>query len=255
MGFCSDPLSAYPVYTVYDDLEIGLVKVVIALLYFCMTFVTIGWVKLNERKAREEFSPKAVNSVIFPPYVRILWVSAFSNAYIGFLFLFVPVRITAQDKDASEYLYPIAWAIQHFVIEGIAFMFMQKGCGIGATRTSMKYATVWALITYFLMQLWYSTTHVVSITFYMIWSGIMLVFFGCVWLLPQERLYRRPVAVWYSKFWFLFRIVPTITYCFSQSRIDVLENIGNCGYTFGPLLLFPLIQPYICYRALLEDSL
>lgn len=255
MGFCSDPMGAFPVYAVHDGLQVGLFTMLIALLYFFMMFVTIGWVKLNEKKAREEFSPMAVKSVMFPPYVNILWVTAFSNAFIGFLFLVVPVKITNGDDDASEYLYPIAWAIQHFVIEGIAFMFMRKGCGVDAARQTFRYAAVWALITYFLMQIWYSTSHIVSITFYLIWSVMMLTLFGSLWLLPLENLYRRPVAISYAKFWFCFRVVATITFCFSESGVEIMENIGNCGYTFGPLLFFPLIQPYICYKALLADCM
>lgn len=248
-------MAAYPVYKTYDEIEIGFLKLIIALLYFFMMFVTIGWVKLNEKRAKQEYSPRAVSSVIFPPYVSILWVSALSNAYIGILFMFIPVRINGSDSDASEYLYPIAWSIQHFVIEGIAFMFMQKGCGIGAARRAVWYSFVWAGVTYFLMQLWYSTTGIASITFHLIWSGFMLVFFGCLWLLPEHNLYRRPVAVWYAKFWFLFRIGAVITFAFGQSGIEILEEIGACGYSFGPLMLFPIIQPYVCYRALLDDSL
>ena len=60
---------------------------------------------------------------------------------------------------------------------------------------------------------------------------------------------------WYAKFWFFFRIFTLCTFVFSKSQVLLLERIGKCTFTLGPLLLFPIIQPYLCYLALLEDSL
>lgn len=31
-------------------------------------------------------------------------------------------------------------------------------------------------------------------------------------------------------------------------------STGHCGYVFGPLLIFTLFQPLICYYTLLQDS-
>jgi hypothetical protein len=53
-------------------------------------------------------------------------------------------------------------------------MLMQKGCGLGAARKAFRYSFVWGMMTYFLMQLWYSTEHVVSIVFHVVWSGFMI---------------------------------------------------------------------------------
>lgn len=33
-----------------------------------------------------------------------------------------------------------------------------------------------------------------------------------------------------------------------------MANIGHCGYVFGPLLIFTLFQPLVCYYTLLSDS-
>ena len=46
-----------------------------------------------------------------------------------------------------------------------------------------------------------------------------------------------------------------LTFILSESQVLLLERIGNCTFTLGPLLLFPVLQPFLCYVALLEDSL
>lgn len=60
---------------------------------------------------------------------------------------------------------------------------------------------------------------------------------------------------WYAKFWFWFRVVTLVTFVLSESQVLVLERVGRCSFSLGPLLLFPIVQPYLCYKALLEDSL
>lgn len=193
--FCDDPSNAYPLYTTIANKDIGFLRVLIGVIYVLMLVVTIIWVKSNERVAAKEQTHHAVNSVIFPVYTRILWLNVICNAYVGLLLLFVPVSITDNSSDISRYLYPLSYSIQHFLIEGVAFMLMQKGCGKGAARKAIRYSFVWGVLTYALMQAWYSTEHLASIVFHVTWSIFMLVFFACLWLLPQDWLYRRPAAM------------------------------------------------------------
>lgn len=141
-SFCHDPLGSVPVYETLRGTRVGVVKLVIGLLYLLMMLLTIRWVQASERRARATFHPDATSSVIFPPFVKILWLSALSNAFIGFLMLFVPVEITGDDThnnlSISVLLYPLAWGLQHFVVEGVACMLMQKGCGVGAARAAFR---------------------------------------------------------------------------------------------------------------------
>lgn len=193
--FCDDPTNAFPLYTTFSGEDIGLIRVVIGCLYVLMLGVTIAWVKISERAAAREMTPRTVNSVMFPIYTKILWLNVLCNAYIGVLLLVVPVSIGDSNSDISRYLYPLSYSMQHFLIEGVAFMLMQKGCGVAAAKNAFIYCSGWGVMTYALMQMWYSTDHITSIIFHMIWSGFMLVFFGCLWLLPQDKLYRRPAAM------------------------------------------------------------
>jgi hypothetical protein len=209
-------------------------------------------------QARTTFHPDASNTVIFPPFVKILWISALSNAFIGFLMLVIPVEMTGDSThdnlSISVLLYPLAWAMQHFVVEGVAFMLMQKGCGVGAARSAFKAALLWAGFTFVLQAGVYSSEHFLAMVFQVTWSLPLLLFFGALWLAPQHTLYRRPACVLYAKFWFIFRLVTLICFVCVESRVHVLEAIGGCGYVFLPLLGFPILQPIICYWTLLEDS-
>lgn len=198
--------------------------------------------------------------MIFPPFVKILWLSALSNAFIGFLMLFVPVEITGENThdnlSISVLLYPLAWALQHFVVEGVACMLMQKGCGVGAAKTAFKQSLLWAFVTFVLQTGVYSSSkHNTAMVYQVSWSALLLVFFLALWLTPQHRLFRRPACIFYAKFWFFFRVVTLLCFLAAESNLKVLEEVGGCGYVFLPLLGFPILQPLVCYWTLQEDSL
>jgi hypothetical protein len=210
-------------------------------------------------QARTTFQPDATNTVIFPPFVKILWLSALSNAFIGVLMLVVPVEITGDNThnnlSISVLMYPLAWALQHFVVEGVACMLLQKGCGVGAARAAFKWALSWALVTV-LMQGGYSASeHTTAVALQAAWNALLLAFFLVLWLAPQDLLYRRPACVPYAKFWFFFRVVSLLCFLAAESKTPGLEDVGSCGYVFLPLLGFSILQPLVCYRTLLEDSL
>lgn len=249
--FCKDPLSAYPIYTSFTQ-DVGVVKFIIALSYFTMMLVTMFWLRKQQRNA-EKGDSKAVHSVLFPFYTQLLWLSAISNMYLGLLMLLIPVEITGDNSGMSNLLYPSAWAVQHFVVEGIAVMLMQKGCGRGSAVKAARVTIIWAGITFVLQIMAYTTAGITSITAQCIWSSMLLIFYFCLWKLPQNRLFRRPAAIFYARFWFWFRVVTLTCYGLAESRTEVLSAIGSCGYAFGPLLGFTILQPYVCYWTLLED--
>ena len=52
-------------------------------------------------------------------------------------------------------------------------------------------------------------------------------------------------------------LITCFTYTFTftaYSTNPTVESIGHCGYVFGPLLIFTLFQPLVCYYTLLLDS-
>lgn len=50
-------------------------------------------------------------------------------------------------------------------------------------------------------------------------------------------------------------LVLTLSCIYTAYAEDsVLQSIGHCGYVFGPLLIFTIFQPLVCYHTLLSDS-
>lgn len=168
--------------------------------------------------------------------------------------LSIQVNIGDRNDGIVVILYSLAWTFQHAVIEGIAFMFLQRGCGRNAAKVSGKLTIAWCLFTFCLQMIVNGTEGLPAIVAQIVWSLFMLIFYFIVWRIPQRMLFRRPAAILYSKFWFWFRLVAIALYILQETKNTTLNAIGKCGYAFGPLLCFTLIQPFVCYWALLLDS-
>ena len=82
--------------------------------------------------------------------------------------------------------------------------------------------------------------------------GMLLLFYGALWLIPQRRLFRRPAVIYYARTWFLFRLL-----CMAASTLMHFETthaVGNCTYILGTLFPFTIFEPLLMYYTLLQDS-
>lgn len=251
--FCENVLELYPVGQPILPGNVGILKLIIGILYMAMVGITIYWIHYQEKMARNG-DEGAVKSVIFPIFTKMMWMSAFSSLFIGILLIFVPAHVTNSNSGFKIILYPLAWTFQHAVIEGIAFMLMQKGCGVHAAKTAGFRTLVWCTVTFVMQMIVYYFGGIISILAQGLWSLMMLVFYGALWKLPRKNLFRRPAAIHYAQFWFWFRLLFIISFTLASSGEKTLAEIGACGHVFGPLLLFALLQPGLCYWVLLQDS-
>jgi hypothetical protein len=233
--------------------NVGILKLIIALLYIIMVPVILFWI-YRQRSEALRGHRDAVKAVIFPVFTNLLWLLAISSCYVGMLMMTLSIRIGSSNSVAAIVLYSLAWTIQHAIIEGIAFMFLQRGCGTNAAIASTKLTFVWCLITFGLQLIVFQSEGTTAVLAQVIWSSFMLIFYFALWLAPQSMLFRRPAAIQYAQFWFWFRLVTIVLSVLQQTTDPTLSAIGTCGYIFGPLLLFTLLQPFVCYWALLQDS-
>ena len=104
-------------------------------------------------------------------------MNAFVNGYVGLMLLIIPVSISEGRGDLSRYVFPLCYTLQHIITEGVAFMLMQKGCGVEAASRAFQYSFIWGIITYFLVQMWHSSDDSTSIVVRIIWSGTLAIFF------------------------------------------------------------------------------
>jgi hypothetical protein len=94
---------------------------------------------------------------------------------------------------------------------------------------------------------------------------VLVGFYLLLWAVPQRRLFRRPAAILYGKFWCLFRLLSLSASAISfsastaaPSRSPAPANAtaaaANCVYVLGTLYPFAVLQPLVMYYTLLQDS-
>jgi len=237
----------------FNNNHVGIIRLILGLFYILMTGVMVFWIHLQEFNARHGDS-QAVKSVIFPVFTKMMWLSALSSLIVALLMFYVPVELTDGNESHARWMYPFAFTLQHAVMEGVAFLLMQKGCGKYAARRAGRWTALWCLITLVANTLGYTRDVELAIVAQLIWDSSMLVFYFFLWVLPEDKLFRRPAAIPYAKFWFFFRVVELTLYSMAQSPIFTVSQVGKCGYVFGPLLIFTLFQPFVMYVTLLADS-
>mmetsp|Transcript_3268 Transcript_3268/g.5093 ORF Transcript_3268/g.5093 Transcript_3268/m.5093 type:complete len:918 (-) Transcript_3268:180-2933(-) len=249
--WCSDILDAYAV-NIYVR-EVGALRLVIGLLYVVMMFVTACWIH-RQKKAAELGDKVAVNSVIFPLFLNIMWFLALSDLLVGLLIILVPTEYRENASTLAFSLYPIAYAIQHMVLEGVAFLLMQHGCGSHAAFVSIRYTLVWCAVTLMCMYIYYASIPTLSPVVYCLWSLTLIGFYFLLWVLPVRILYRRAACVQYAKFWCVYRSLVLVFTGMILLPESAISEAGSCGYTVIGLIFYAVCHPMILYSSLLADS-
>ena len=251
-------LADYPISAVINGApeKIGSVMFVFGISNICMSWLSVGFIKTQEFVAQgwivgdNSFS---VRSVIFPIFVNVLWISALCSVYSGVVVSLVPLASGEPNTLTASVLYGFMWCFQHGVIEGIAFLLIQKGCGGHATESAGKLTLVWMTITFIMFVIIFKENGTLfGQIFELLYDFILLVFYGCLWFMPQRRFFRRPAAINYAKFWLYYRIITIFINLLFFFKDTV--TWASCGYIFASLGLFALFQPVVCYWTLLQDS-
>lgn len=250
--FCTESFRYYRVSGVAHP--IGSLMMIYGGLHILMSLITISWIKRKEYEARHEtkVAEDAAKSVIFPVFVQFLWLSIIVNIMAGLIVIFVPLDPINQNNTETSLMYSLMWAAQHVVIEGIAFLLMQKGCGQHAARQAARYALLWGILTFLVMYYTFTVDVIIGGVLAIFWDCLMLIFYLALWHAPEEKIFRRPAAVLYAKFWSIYRfttISVNILIFFPQT-----DNIASCGVVIVQIALFAILQPLVCYWTLLKDS-
>lgn len=255
IGICDDILSYYPIKSFIpgSPSNIGIIMFVLGLVYVSMSLVTIIFIKSQEIKASiNDNYTEGTLSNIFPVFVYVLWLSALASIMSGIIVCLVPFDPILPNTLSSSLCYALVAALQHSVIEGIAFLLMQKGCGQYAARVAALWTLIWSIIVFLSTFVIYKVQGTVGDTVEIILDVGIFIFYMSLWLAPQAMLFRRPALFMYARFWAYFRlaaIIIKILFFFNQT-----ESVAACGYVFATLLLFAIFQPLTSYWTLLQDS-
>lgn len=259
-NICNDFYSSYPASNylpgVFGDVGIG--GMIIGFVYFCSSAITIAWIRKQQQNALRGMEG-AAKHVVFPIYLPIMWVSAISDAFLGLVIFFVKRSTDGATSWTNSVVTACALAVQHFVIEGIAIILMQYGCGMRAIRIASLAGGVVGVYTFLTVLFYYrsGSTSEAAVVLYFCWLIALLVFYSCIWLLPRKRLYRRPAVIFYAKFWTLFQILVILSEAlaaFGPHLIPEASTISTCVYYVIALPVFVVFKPFVMYTTLLMES-
>jgi hypothetical protein len=68
-----------------------------------------------------------------------------------------------------------------------------QGCGIHAAKNTLKYVSFWCAFT-FVVSIASFHGHAYGVILFFVWDGMQLLFYLALWLMPLNRLYRRPAG-------------------------------------------------------------
>jgi hypothetical protein len=156
-----------------------------------------------------EISTRNAPSFVFPVFVRVLWVNSAVVSIVGIINILLPIH---EDEPYWVYaLYSLTFAAEHVIVEGVAFLLMIKGLGWNAAKRVSFRVLPWAVIVFlckfFAYALPASSGRPYILFIVLFWQTIVLVFYLTVWLAPPHRLFRRPAAIIYARFWAIFRAI------------------------------------------------
>jgi hypothetical protein len=254
--FCMNLLYLWPIDEVIPGLppnDIGILMIVAGVLNVLTSLVTILWIKNKENEAQaEDGGEDAAKSVIFPVFVQVVWLNIFVNLYAGAVETFIPFSPIGSNMAYVSLLYGLVYALRHAVIEGLAFLLLQKGCGKHAAMEALRQASIWGFVTLVIEFVTLYKAGYVGKVLETFLDVVVFLFYLVLWLAPRHRLYRRPSVIFYSKFWFVYRflaIIVNVLLFFPKT-----DDASACGYIFVNLVFFALFQPLFCYWTLLIDS-
>lgn len=250
--FCLNVYTSWPVARYFRGGDIGVMMVVFGSTFIITSVLILYWIKRQERLAQMG-DHLAVKSVIFPVFVNVLWGNAFANLYIGVIMITLQAPV-APISSGAIWAYSLMWGMQHAIIEGVAFMLMQKGLGYHAALTSAKYALVWGVVAVAMENQLLRTSEDSSSHFALelIWESMLMCFYCLLWLCPQKYLFRRPASMVYAQLWFLYRFLSIILLLLINDKSS--KAVGMCGDAVVRYFLFAIFQPLVVYRTLLRDS-
>src|ERR1700739_597877 len=74
--------------------------------------------------------------------------------------------------------YAMMRTLQHSVVEGIAFLLMQKGCGKYANKRAFLYTAIWGLLTFATMFMSYGFGGEIFVLLNEAWNVLLFLFYA-----------------------------------------------------------------------------
>lgn len=254
---CFNILSSYPLrsWLPFASNQVGIGGFIVAIMYLFSAFGTIYWVR-RQRTLALEGMEGSVKNVQFPIYDPFLYCSAGSDFLLGVLIVFVDIRMDGENSLENSLLAGFCFALQHFVIEGIAFLLFQDGLGVKAFSRAIKRSIGWALFTFVVQAAYHINVFgVFNKRLNILWTFLIMVFYFLLWVTPVKRVDRRPSLIFYSKFWFIFRFLAFVAFVLLAAGDGDSQTAGACLLLSVSAIGLGILKPIVLYYTLLLDSM
>lgn len=151
----------------------------------------------------------------------------------------------------SIYVVGIKWFLNRTSSEALALFLLHNGVGNKAITNSIFGGFSWGAIStvvpFVLFAAFGEAAFVISL---LCFASALFLFYVACWLLPPKYFHRRPAMSHYARFY-----VVAIGIFIAVLIILVSDSFDSrsCGLE-GILAFLDLVQPFIVFRALMEDS-
>jgi len=173
----------------------------------------------HQRTSRGYFSPE--NPVVFSVYLWLLVANAVAALYQALILSYSDSLVTSEIWAwVVASLYGSTYGAYHVVIEGTTCLLLSPGIGKRSMRRSLMFGLVYGVITTVLVAFWIHSPgldiapvlsrnpSVGQYTAFALWNGSNGLMYLILWVAPQRgRWARRPAAVYWGRFFFLYRLV------------------------------------------------
>ena len=257
-GVCTDLITSYKLSDIFPAMHgsIGVGSLLLGLFYILNTILTLYWIR-NQKKSAESGIEGAARYVMFPLYMPFMWASALSDLTVGLIVLFISYDSYQSNSWPTTIAVSTMWSVQHWVIEGIACLLLQYGCGMLAVRKAIIKSSLWAVFTFFCYMFATRQGGDAAIVVTFLWHFMILIAYSTLWLAPDKLIFRRTALRRYARFWALFRFLSIIGLVLVELKDAgfIADNVSDCFYMIGIILLYVIFKPYVVYYALLTDSI
>jgi serine/threonine protein kinase len=214
----------------------------------------------QQRRFLESVMPQGQSRsslLVLPVYRWALWGLALTDLMQGVANVIIKLKTPGGNLLSTSLIFGFAWGSYHFVLEGIAFLLMQQGCGRFALRRTLCFATFWGLLVFAAQTFSFYGAPDTGLQFLtgFVWDVGLFMFYTILWLFPAGGLpcapIVRPALVRiYAPFWSVFHLISSVSLLLEYTGFDV----GVCIELIGVLLPFAVVKPFVVYFTLRADS-
>lgn len=167
-GFCQELLTTYPVNLI-GSYSVGVVMVILGFTYLISSLTIVYFIK-RQMHLSVRGDVQATKSIIFEAYLKVLYANAAVNLYVFFIAITFTFQPYQNGADVDAWAFSTMWTLQHIIIEGVAFLLMEKGIGKRANKRTAQKLIIWATITFFICITVYKAGRTLSF-FFAKWHG------------------------------------------------------------------------------------